>query len=94
MFQIDVASEARERIRALRRVDAAAVLDAIETHLRFEPDRPSRSRIKRLRGAQDATFRLRVGDYRVFYDVAEGVVTVITVLHKRETPAFYRKDEP
>lgn len=48
--------------------------------------------IKRLRGHQDATYRLRVGDFRVFYDVAGETVTVVTVLHKRDTETFYRKE--
>jgi len=73
-------------------VDAVAILDAIETHLRFEPERLSRSRIKRLRGPTAATYRLRVGDYRVFYDIVEEEMIVIAVLHKQETAEFYRKD--
>jgi len=74
----------------MRRFDAAAVLDSIERHIQEEPERTSRSSIKRLRGQQDATFRLRVGDWRVFYDVAEDRVEIVQVLHKSETPAFYR----
>jgi mRNA-degrading endonuclease RelE of RelBE toxin-antitoxin system len=75
----------------LRRHDAVTILDAMERYLRREPERTSRSRIKRLRGSQDATFRLRVGDYRVFYDVVDETVSVVAVLHKRETAAFYRQ---
>jgi mRNA-degrading endonuclease RelE of RelBE toxin-antitoxin system len=52
----------------------------------------ARSRIKRLRGQQDTTYRLRVGDYRVFYDIDNRVVAVVAVLHKRDTPAFYREE--
>jgi mRNA-degrading endonuclease RelE of RelBE toxin-antitoxin system len=52
----------------------------------------SRSRIKRLRGRNAATYRLRVRDFRVFYDVAEAEVTVVAVLHKRETGAFYQDE--
>ena len=44
---------------------------------RHEPDRVSRGRIKRLRGDQAATYRLRVGDYRVFYGVSAAQVTAI-----------------
>ena len=69
MFRIVVRPHAAEQIRRLRRVDAVAVVDAIEAHLRYEPDRVSRSRIKRLRGRTTATYRLRVGNFRVFYDV-------------------------
>jgi mRNA interferase RelE/StbE len=94
MFRIVVRPRAAARIRRLRRVDAVAILDAIETHLRHEPDRLSRSRIKRLRGHQAATYRLRVGDYRIFYDVTETEVVVSAVLHKRETAEFYGENSP
>src|SRR5262249_29995995 len=39
-----------------------------------------------------AAYRLRVGNYRVFYDVAEKEAVVISVLHKQETASFYGKD--
>jgi mRNA-degrading endonuclease RelE of RelBE toxin-antitoxin system len=94
MFRIVVRPRAAAQIRRLRRVDAVAILDAMETHLRHEPDRLSRSRIKRLRGSFAATYRLRVGDYRVFYDIAEAEVVVIAVLHKQETAELYRKEAP
>ena len=93
MFRIRIRATAAAQLRRLRRVDAVAILDAIEMHLRHEPERTSRSRIKRLRGAQHATYRLRVGEYRVFYDVGDVEVGVLAVLHKRETAAFYREDE-
>jgi mRNA-degrading endonuclease RelE of RelBE toxin-antitoxin system len=89
MFRIVVRPGAAAQIRRLRRVDAVNVLNAIERHLRLEPERVSRSRIKRLRGSVAATYRLRVGDYRVFYDVAEAEIIVIAVLHKRDTAEFY-----
>ena len=94
MFGIVVRPGAAAQIRRLRRVDAVAILDAIEAHLRHEPERVSRSRIKRLRGDQAATYRLRVGDYRVFYDVSEALITVTAVLHKRDTVEFYREGTP
>ena len=94
MFRIVVRPGAAAQIRRLRRANAVAILDAMETHLRHEPERLSRSRIKRLRGNNAATYRLRVGDYRVFYDVAEKEVVVIAVLHKRETAEFYREEAP
>ncbi len=92
MFRIVVRPKAVTQIRGLRRIEAAAILDALETYPRHEPERVSGSRIKRLRGDQDATYRLRVGEYRVFYDVAERQVIVTAVLHKGETARFYRED--
>jgi len=65
-------------------------MDAIERQLSEEPEKTHGS-IKRLRGKQEATFRLRVQDYRVFYDVMEDRVQIIQILHKSETPSFYQK---
>jgi len=46
-----------------------------------------------LRGNQQSTYRLRVGEYRVFYDVSEGQVIASTVLHKRNTATLYREEQ-
>ena len=62
----------------------AAVKEALETHLRHEPTKISRSRIKRLRGLSKPQYRLRVEDVRVFYDVAGSTVEVLAIVPKAE----------
>lgn len=77
--------------RAFRRLPArlrSEVRDAIEVHLRFEPTKVSKSRIKRLRGLGRPQYRLRVGDIRVFYDVTETTVEVLAVITKGEAQAW------
>jgi mRNA-degrading endonuclease RelE of RelBE toxin-antitoxin system len=93
MFEVELKTEATRALRRMKRFHAVQVLGAIETHLRFEPERTSRSGIKKLRGKQRTAFRLRVGEYRVFYDVFEKLVTVVAILHKSETPSFYEAGE-
>lgn len=70
----------------LRGSERAQVLDAIETHLRYEPEKTSKSRIKRLRDIQSPQYRLRVDNLRVFYDVIytidEGTVEILAVKEK------------
>ena len=80
-------------IRAFYREE---ILDGIEEHLRYEPTRESRSRIKRLELLDSPAYRLRVGDYRVFYDVDEisGEVVVLRVLSKEESLVYLVKLEP
>jgi mRNA-degrading endonuclease RelE of RelBE toxin-antitoxin system len=92
MFDVLVTPGALRQLRRLRRVDGVRILDTIAAHLRHEPERPTRTTVKRLRGRQDATYRLRVGDFRVFYDVEGQIVTIVAVLHKQETETFYRKE--
>jgi mRNA-degrading endonuclease RelE of RelBE toxin-antitoxin system len=60
----------------------AEVIDAIEIHLRHEPTKTSRSRIKGLRGLSRPQYRLRVRDIRVFYDVEGRSVHILAVVLK------------
>jgi mRNA-degrading endonuclease RelE of RelBE toxin-antitoxin system len=60
------------------------VQDAIEAHLRHEPDRTSKGRLKRLRGITRPAYRLRVGDIRVFYDITYQDVEVLAIVLKSQ----------
>ena len=91
MFRIGLKSEAVRDLKRIKRHHAAAILDAIERHLADEPERVTGRTIKRLRGRQRAVFRLRVADYRVFYDVVEDQVEIVRILHKSETKSFYEE---
>jgi mRNA-degrading endonuclease RelE of RelBE toxin-antitoxin system len=64
------------------------VRDALEVHLKHEPRKTSRSRIKRLRGVRKPQYRLRVGDVRVFYDVIDKTVEVLGIVAKSEAEAW------
>ena len=93
-FRIILKPDAVQDLHRLTRYGATTILDHIERHLRFEPTRVSRSRIKRLRGPQPADYRLRVGAYRVFYRVVGDEVHVLRVMHKEETREFYGEEQP
>jgi prevent-host-death family protein len=60
-FAIVLAPEAVEDLRKLPANVRATVRTALETHLRHEPGKISRTRIKRLRGLRRPQFLLRVG---------------------------------
>jgi mRNA-degrading endonuclease RelE of RelBE toxin-antitoxin system len=87
-FAIVLAPEAVEDLSRLKAAVRSSVKSAMEAHLRREPEKTSRSRIKRLRGLSRPQYRLRVGDIRVFYDVADGVVEVLAVVPKSETKSW------
>lgn len=81
--EIILAPEAIEDLRRLKANLRAVVRDAIEQHLRHEPAKTSRSRIKRLRGLSRPQYRLRIGDdIRVFYDVTDDSVEVLAIIAK------------
>ena len=67
----------------------ATVRDAINQHLRHQPTKVSKSRIKRLRGLSHPQYRLRVGDdIRVFYDVTEEAVQILAIVQKSKVDAW------
>jgi mRNA-degrading endonuclease RelE of RelBE toxin-antitoxin system len=81
-FEILLAPEAVQDFRKLDARTRAEVRDALEIHLRHEPTKVSRSRIKRLRGLARPQYRLRVGEVRVFYDVVGQEVHVLAIVEK------------
>ena len=91
-YEIDFADEANEDLERYRAYDRIAILDLIEKHLRHEPTRESKSRIKALWGLLRPQYRLRVGDIRVFYDVREGVVEVIAVVEKADAAEWLERE--
>lgn len=87
-FEIVLAPEAIEDLRRLRANLRAIVRDALDRHLRHEPRRTSRSRIKRLRGLDRPQYRLRVDEVRVFYDVTGDTVEILAIVAKSEAEAW------
>lgn len=80
-YQIDVAPSA---LRQLRKLDPQArrkIQAAIEL-LADEPRPPAAKMLVNAGGA----WRVRVGDYRVVYDIEDGrlVILVLAVAHRRE----------
>ena len=81
-YAIILSPEAIEDLRRLKAPVRSQVKEGIEMHLRHEPLKESKSRIKRLRGMQRPGYRLRIGEIRVFYDVSDVTVEVLAVVPK------------
>jgi mRNA-degrading endonuclease RelE of RelBE toxin-antitoxin system len=87
-FEIVLAPEAAQDLKRLNAHVRAEVKDALETHLRYEPTKVSKSRIMRLRGITRPQYRLMVGKVRVFYDITGRVVEVLAVVPKSEAASW------
>ena len=72
------------RLRAMRAFDQRAVLEGIEIHLFHQPRFVSKSRIKLMNQPFWSQYRLRLGDFRIYYDVDDEnrVVNVLRILMK------------
>jgi len=84
VYGIQYADEAAADVRSLRAFDRAKVLEAIELHLTAQPKAVSRNRIKAMEQPFWSQYRLRVDEFRVYYDVDDEneTVFVLRVLEK------------
>jgi mRNA-degrading endonuclease RelE of RelBE toxin-antitoxin system len=90
-YAIILAPEAAGDLEELKANFRAKVRDGLETHLRHEPSKTSRSRIKRLRKLSQPQYRLRIEDVRVFYDVSGNTVEVLAIVLKSEATTWLAK---
>lgn len=86
------APEARKDLGRLDGRRRTEVLDRLERHLRHEPTKESKSRIKRLRGMEQPQYRLRVQDIRVFHDVAADAVEILAIVAKADADDWVRDE--
>ncbi|WP_089724385.1 type II toxin-antitoxin system RelE family toxin [Candidatus Thiosymbion oneisti] len=87
-YEIVLTDTAKGHYRGLSARWRSVVRDGLEMHLRHEPTKVSRSRIKRLRGMDHPEYRLRLEDYRVFYDVEAETVVVLAIVPKENIESW------
>jgi mRNA-degrading endonuclease RelE of RelBE toxin-antitoxin system len=82
-YEINLTESAETDLRWFTAYAQRIILDGIEVHLRHQPAQGSR-KIVELRPNPIASWELRLGDYRVLYNVneAEHSVTVDTIGEK------------
>lgn len=67
-YGIEFTPRAVNHIKGLRKFEQQIILDGIEQHLQYEPTNESRNK-KQLEQNELSNWELRIGKYRVFYDV-------------------------
>jgi mRNA-degrading endonuclease RelE of RelBE toxin-antitoxin system len=94
MFRIEFTPEALADFRSLRRFDQEQIMEAIEIQLPHQGTTLSRNR-KRLRPNQLAEWVLRIGDFRVFYDVSldDSRVKIEAIGFKQGSTLFVHGEE-
>jgi len=90
-YEILLSPEAYDDFKILDAHTRAKVKDLIGVHLRYEPTKVSKSRIKRLKGLRHPQYRLGIGEIRVFYDVEENTVEVLAIIQKSATAQWLEK---
>ncbi len=91
-FAIQFHKAAWKEIGGLPEPAREKVLAEISTRLSASPAKESKTRIKRMTGFLPPLYRLRVGDYRVYYRIAPPIVAVLAVLHKKDSNRWLKKN--
>ena len=89
-FQVTLTPSADEDLKHYRAFEQRAIIDAIRVHLRADASVETKRR-KRLAEHPVAPWELRVGNYRVFYELeGEARAKVVAVGHKEHNDLFIR----
>ena len=89
-FQVTLTPSADEDLKHYRAFEQRAIIDAIKVHLTLDANVETKRR-KRLAGHPIAPWELRVGNCRVFYELAtESCVKVVAVGRKEHNHLFIR----
>jgi mRNA-degrading endonuclease RelE of RelBE toxin-antitoxin system len=94
MYEIEFTPEALEDLKALRKFEQRDVIEGIESQLMHEPRKETRNR-KKLRPNDVAERELRIGRFRVFYNVDDDarIVSIEAVGFKVGNLLFIRGEE-
>ncbi len=89
MYRVEYADDISDDLAGVRAYDRKRILDRLEKQLRYEPSKSAKNR-KPLPGLIppweyiEPVWELRIGEYRVYYDVDEqsSLVMVRAIRHK------------
>jgi len=91
-YEIRYSKESLEQLKKLRAHDRTEIFDRIKQFLTTDPTTTSKARIKRLRQPAPTEYRLRVRDFRVYYDVDQQAVYIVQVLSKEDSISYLLED--
>ena len=89
-YEVVFSQQADIDLAKIKKFYARQIVNRIETVLLHRAEDVTRSRVKKLRGFE-TLYRLRVGDYRIFYQVQSVKVTILRVLSKDKEAEFYEE---
>lgn len=90
-FEVEFTRSAADQVRAYRKFEQGIILDAIDEQLPHEAGTETRNR-KRLGANELSDWELRVGKFRVFYDIIMNedrqIVKIKAVGHKEHDKLY------
>jgi len=83
-YEVKYTEDAGNDLRGLRNYDQVTIAAAVNQHLFFAPTVETKSSVKKLKQPFWSQYRLRAGNFRVYYDVNQATnrVTILRVFEK------------
>jgi len=90
-FRVELARSAARAFERARRPERRRLERAIDALAR-NPRQPGKL-VKAIQGTKDQFLRMRVGDYRIMYEVvdADRVVLILGIVHRRDLEEWLRQ---
>ena len=94
MYEIEFTSEAVKDLQFFKKFEQNIIIDAVQTQLSYEPDVETKNRFRR-HPPDIAEWELRIGLFRVFYNVDDlvRIVSIDRIGKKPNNTVFFRGQE-
>ena len=90
-FRVKFSSSAQRAVEGLELDDALQLTRDTKTYLETSPLPFGKTRIKKLTGFDPPLYRLRSGDFRVYYRILSKEVIVLAVTQKKDSEKVLKK---
>ena len=90
-FWVILSPPAQRELESFETDDALRIAKDIKTYLEISPLPFGKSRIKKLTGFHPPLYRLRSGDFRVYYRIISTDVVILAVIRKKDSGKALKK---
>ena len=90
-FKVRFSPSAQREIEGYEAEDALQLVKDVKRYLESSPLPFGKTRIKKLTGFTSPLYRLRSGDFRIYYRIISEEVVILAITHKKDSEKFLKK---
>jgi len=90
-FKIALTAAAERDLAALESEHALQIAGDIQDYLEINPIPLGKPRLKKLSGFVPPLYRLRSGDFRVFYRIERVQIVILAIMQKKDSERFLKR---
>lgn len=90
-FEVIFSPSAQRELERLEVDIALQITKSMKTYLETSPLPFGKTRIKKLTGFDPPLYRLRSGDFRVYYRILSRKIIILSITHKKDSEKVFKK---